>query len=53
MNAELLAFMPFLNMLIVAALVFVVRVDRRVGQMDVLAAAKGTARQRQRWDRTA
>jgi len=30
--------LPILNVLIIPALVFVVRIDRRMGQIDVLAA---------------
>lgn len=33
-----MAILPFLNVLIIPALVFVVRIDRRMGQIDVLAA---------------
>lgn len=39
MNPEnLMAILPVLNVLIIPALIFVVRIDRRMGQMDVLAA---------------
>lgn len=36
----LLDFMPMLNVLIVPALAFVYRIDKRMGQMDVLELEK-------------
>jgi len=38
MSPELMQLLPLLNILIIPALVFVVRIDRRMGQIDVLAA---------------
>jgi hypothetical protein len=35
---QLMELMPILNVLIIPALVFVVRIDRRMGQLDVLNA---------------